>query len=236
MKLSRIVVDRPLKDARLAVGITSLLFAFAYALPSYLEGNGQISDVLFGGVLGLAVVTVGFAATSRTRPMPHPEPRQRLRRGAGAAGIGVGLGLLNLGANRALASLDPRIYDLLIERFDRISPWGATLATPLVEEVVFRLTVLSAFAWIASFVVRNPRGQFITALWVSSFVFGLLHISRPVVGVWPLDQIYLAGVALKSTVLGVALGWVFWRWGLPHAILGHALTNGTHWLCEQLLF
>ena len=220
----------------MAVAVTSLLFAFAYALPPYLEGNGRLSDVLFGGVLGFTVVTVGFAVTSRTRPMPQPDARQRFARVVAAAGAGVGLGLLNLGANRALAFLDPRIYALLIERFGKLSPWGSTLAAPVVEEVVLRLTFLSALAWIASSVVRSPRKQFTTALWVSSFAFGLLHFSRPVPGVWPLDQLYLGGVVLKSGVAGVLLGWVFWRWGLPHAILCHALTNATHFLCEQWLF
>lgn len=232
MTLPRIVVDRPFKDGLAAVGLTSLLFAFAYAL----QGEGQISDVLFGGVLGLIVVTVGFVATSRTRPMPRPNRRQRLVRVMAAVGAGVGLGLLNLGANRALASLDPRIYALLTERFGKLSPWGSTLATPVIEEVVMRLTCLGALAWIISTVVSNPRRQFITALWVSSIVFGLLHAGRPALGVWPLDQLYLGGVVLKSGLLGVFLGWVFWRWGLPYAILCHALVNATHVLCERWLF
>jgi membrane protease YdiL (CAAX protease family) len=125
---------------------------------------------------------------------------------------------------------------LLLERFDRLSPWGSTLAAAVVEEVVMRLAVLSALTWIASSVVSNPRRQFITALWVSSIVFGLLHVGRPALGVWPLDQLYLGGVVLKSSLLGVFLGWVFWRWGLPYAILCHALVNATHSLCEWWLF
>lgn len=165
--------------------------------------------------------------------MPQPDSRQRFVRVVAAAGAGVALGLLNLGANYALASLDPRIYALLIERFGKLSPWGSTFATPVIEEVVMRLTFLSALAWIASSVIRGRRKQFITALWVSSFVFGLLHVDRPVPGVWPVDQLYLAGVALKSGLLGVSLGWIFWRWGLPHAILCHALVNATHFLCDQ---
>lgn len=48
LTLPRIVVDRPFKDALVAVGVTSLLFAFAYALPPYLGGNGQIADLLLG--------------------------------------------------------------------------------------------------------------------------------------------------------------------------------------------
>lgn len=230
MTLPRIIVDRPFKDALVAVGVTSLLFAFAL----YLEDH--ISNVLFGGAIGLAVVTVGFAVTSRSRPIPQTDPRQSYIRVVAAAGAGVGLGLLNLGANRALAFLDPRVHALLVERFGKLSPWGPTLAAPIIEEVMLRLLSLGALAWIAGYVVRDPRNQFATALWVSSFAFGLLHIFRPVPGVWLLDQLYLGGVVLKSALAGVLLGWIFWRWGLPHAILCHALANATHRLCEQLLF
>ena len=129
MPLSRIVVDRPFKDALLAVAVTSLLFAFAFALTLHLEGNGHISHLLLGGVIGFVVAAVGYAAASRSRPMPQPDPRQRFVRLVATAGAGVGLGLLNLGANRAMALLDPRIYALLVERFGEMSPWGSALAS-----------------------------------------------------------------------------------------------------------
>ena len=236
MKLGQVVVDRPFGDALVAVGATSLVFAVAFVLPPYLEGNGRISEVLLGAAVGLVVATVGFAAASRTRPLPQPDPRQRLVRVLGVAGAGVGLGLLNLGANRALASLDPRIYARLVERVGQLSPWTSTLAAPVVEEVVMRLAVLSALAWVTSLVVKRPRKQFIIALWMSSLVFGLLHGSRPALGAWPLDQLYLGGVVLKSGLLGACLGWIFWRWGLPYSILCHALVNGTHVMFERWLF
>ena len=52
-------IDRPFNDALLAVGITTLVFAFAYALPSYFEGDGE--NYTIGGNYGLAIGDGGFA-------------------------------------------------------------------------------------------------------------------------------------------------------------------------------
>ena len=47
---------------------------------------------------------------------------------------------------------------------------------------------------------------------------------------------YLGGVVLKSGLASVLLGWVFWRWGLPHAILSHGAANATHRLLVPIAF
>jgi hypothetical protein len=32
----------------------------------------------------------------------------------------------------------------------------------------------------------------------------------------------------KYTLAGLPLGWIFWRWGLPYAILCHIAANAAH--------
>jgi hypothetical protein len=40
----------------------------------------------------------------------------------------------------------------------------------------------------------------------------------------------------KYTMAGIGLGWIFWRWGLPYAILSHAAVNATHLALQRYLF
>jgi hypothetical protein len=58
---------------------------------------------------------------------------------------------------------------------------------------------------------------------VSASIFGVAHLLRPTIGL-----VHATGVALKHTVAGVLLGWVFWRLGLPYAIVCHAAANAVH--------
>jgi hypothetical protein len=76
----------------------------------------------------------------------------------------------------------------------------------------------------------------VLALVTSAVFFASLHLFRPL----PLDPAlatyYRAALMAKYTVAGAVLGWVFWRWGLPYAILCHALVNATHTALEQFVF
>lgn len=40
----------------------------------------------------------------------------------------------------------------------------------------------------------------------------------------------------KYTLASLPLGWIFWRWGLPYAILCHSMVNATHLLLQPILF
>jgi len=47
---------------------------------------------------------------------------------------------------------------------------------------------------------------------------------------------YRAALLVKYTMAGVALGWTFWRWGLPYSILCHAAVNAVHLALEDRFF
>ena len=51
-----------------------------------------------------------------------------------------------------------------------------------------------------------------------------------------LATLYQSALMVKYTTISTLLGWAFWRWGLPYAILAHAAANGAHLLIEPLGF
>jgi len=145
--------------------------------------------------------------------------------------VGSALGLTNLIANYSVASLDSRIYVRMTEMYARSSAWSGMLATPLLEEIGFRLFLMGGIAWLVSRSTDDRRTVFLVALAVSALVFGPLHLLRPPVGL--LDA---AAVVLKAGGAGLLLGWVFWRWGLPYSIVCHGTTNAIHLLAVPLFF
>ena len=47
---------------------------------------------------------------------------------------------------------------------------------------------------------------------------------------------HATGVVLKDSAAGVLLGWVFWRLGLPYAIVCHGAANAVHRFTWPMLF
>ena len=62
--------------------------------------------------------------------------------------------------------------------------------------------------------VRNEAGvAYPMALWGSAVIFGLVHVpGLSAVGV---------AVLIRATAGGLILGWLYWNWGLAHAVLCH---------------
>lgn len=232
--LKSVVVDRPGPDAALAVGAAWI--AFLMALPLLEREILPFVEMAMAGLGAAALIIVGFAAASRVRPMPRREGTEPLRLLGWSLSLGFMMGLMNLGANLGLASLDPTLRGLLTERFAQLSPWTSVLAGPVVEEVVFRLFLLSVAALVIAQLVEDRRVVFWAALAISALVFGTLHVLRPEPANIDLAWIYRSGVTLKSTVGGLLLGWIYWRWGLGYSIACHSATNGFHVLLEPMAF
>ena len=95
---------------------------------------------------------------------------------------------------------------------------------------------MSAIAWAVSRFTRNSSAMFVTALCGSAVVFALLHLSRPLPGDAALANYYRLALVVKYTLAGLPLGWVFWRVGLPYAIVCHAVGNATHLVVPRFVF
>ncbi len=85
-------------------------------------------------------------------------------------------------------------------------------------------------------VTRRPRLGFAVALVGSALFFTALHLARPMPADPMLANYYRAALLAKYTVLALPLGWIFWRWGLPYAILCHSAINAAHFALQPVLF
>jgi hypothetical protein len=229
-----IIGDRSRKEDAVAVGAAWL--AFLFALPFHQEVQTDVAYILSGGLIGAVLVVSGFSAASRCRPMHPRRGTQRARLAVLALACGTALGIANLGTNVALAMLDPGIRQAMTEWFAGLSPWGTIVAAPVLEEIALRLFFLSVIAWVTAHFTKRPRTIFLVALGVSASVFGVLHLSRPMADQASMSLVHASGIVLKSGAAGILLGWIFWRWGLPYAILCHCAANAAHRLFAPMFF
>jgi membrane protease YdiL (CAAX protease family) len=203
----------------------------------YLQGGvGDAWSFVLAGAIGAVLVVLGLAAASRCRPLPPGGSGNPVRLALLSLAIGTAVGVANLAANWAIAASHPTLRMLLAERMTRIGFVNAVIASPLVEEVVVRLFLMSVSAWLVSRVTRRAGLIFAIALVASALVFAGLHLDRPMPADWMLAGYYRAALLMKYTMAGVALGWSFWRWGLPYSMLCHAAANAAHVVLEGHVF
>jgi membrane protease YdiL (CAAX protease family) len=149
---------------------------------------------------------------------------------------GAALGTANLAANWLIATGDPAIRKVLVERMTTMQPVDALVVSPLIEEVAVRWFFMSAMAWLVFRFSRRATLAFVVALIGSSLVFAVMHLARPFPGDPALDAYYRTTLLMKYTLSGLPLGWIFWRWGLPYAILCHIAANAAHLALQGLVF
>lgn len=216
--------------------------AFVAAWLAFIAGlvlGGDIEDaetLIAAAAGGAALVYFGFAAAARCRVVSPPTSHERTRLAALSLVAGAGLGLANLAANWLIAASDPAIGALMIERLATRQPLHGLVASPLVEEITFRLFLMSGIAWAVSRVSRNATTAFGIALVASSLIFAVLHLERPMPDDPMLANSYRAMLVAKYSLTGVPLGWIFWRWGLPYAFVAHGAANGAHLVVQDLFF
>jgi membrane protease YdiL (CAAX protease family) len=93
------------------------------------------------------------------------------------------------------------------------------------EEILLRLFLFSLLAWLIGFAWRLPDGKpTLGVLWVANIVaavlFGLGHLPTTAALV-TLTPLLVVRALLLNGLLGVAAGYLFWRYGLEAAMLAH---------------
>lgn len=196
--------------------------AFVAALALALPQPPRPAYLLAGAVAGGALILTGFAAASRCRALPEGERPGRAATAAMSLLSGAALGLVLLAVLLALVNAEPalraRFAGRLGEPFWR--PWALAFESSILEEVVFRLFVLSALAWLTSRLFPGTRRSFAVGLVGSALLFALAHLPAWLAAAHASPLLVLGVVALNGTG-GLLFGYVFWRWGLPYAICCH---------------
>jgi membrane protease YdiL (CAAX protease family) len=108
-------------------------------------------------------------------------------------------------------------------------PIAVGIGFPIIEEIHFRLFLMTALAWIvAVFWSDLPNGLSKKAWWVviviQGIAFGALHAATGQGTLWwePRDVQMLLE---PRSVAGVVLGYTYWRWGLETTILAHLIAD-----------
>lgn len=122
----------------------------------------------------------------------------------------------------------PRLPQTMRETIPIPALWKRLLASVyggIDEEILLRLFLLSLLAWLLGFVWHLPSGQPTPgALWLATIlaavIFGLGHLPATAALV-KLTPLLIGRAILLNGVVGVAAGYLFWRYGLEAAILAH---------------
>lgn len=106
--------------------------------------------------------------------------------------------------------------------------WKGLLASfygGIAEEVLLRLFLMSLLVWLGSFLGRTSAGRPASAVsWgaivLAAVLFGLGHL--PVTAaIVPLTPLVVTRAVVLNGVLGIALGWLYWKHGLESAMIAH---------------
>ena len=175
-----------------------------------------------GSVAGAVLVFIGFLAASRCRRIPEHPVRIRVRLVLLSAAAGGVLGLVLVAALVFLAHHEPALHARFANRLSEPAwrPLALAFESSVLEEVVFRLFTMSAIAWLAGRLIRSPGVTLLTSVFLSAILFGLAHLPAWLAAAPPTAPL-IAAVIFLNGIGGGVFGWVFWRWGLPYAIICH---------------
>jgi membrane protease YdiL (CAAX protease family) len=179
-----------------------------------------------GLLLGALLVILGFSAASRCRRISQHSASQRTKLTALAVLAGIAVGSVLLLILVVLAHREPALRARFAGRLGEPTwrPLALGFESSIVEEVVFRLFVMGVVAWLASRFMRYSRRPFFIALVASAVLFGLAHLPAWLATVHATPGL-VATVLLLNGSSGLMFAWLFWRWGLPYAIVCHFMAD-----------
>jgi membrane protease YdiL (CAAX protease family) len=150
------------------------------------------------------------------------------------AGIKVGV-IVGIGVAILTAVSQPWIKAYFVKQTGRPwpsvgnpSPWQSLLGAVyagIAEEIVFRFFLLSVVAWLVSRLWRIrhgtlPAGAFWISNVISALIFGMVHLSGAAQLGLALPPVVVQ-VLLLNGIAGAGLGWLYWKYGLESAMMGH---------------
>jgi Type II CAAX prenyl endopeptidase Rce1-like len=216
----QLLVDRSRKQATLAIAATWFAFCLAAALA--LPQPPNPAQLGLAAVVAAFVVLTGFPAASRVRPLPTHNSPARARLAAWSLLAGAAVGAILVGALVVLARAEPALRARFANRLNE-PIWRAFalgFESSILEEVVFRLFVLSTVTWVLVRLFKRRGWALAGGVTISTVLFGLAHLPAWSAATPPSTALVSAVLLLNGTG-ALLFAWLFWRWGLPYAILAH---------------
>jgi membrane protease YdiL (CAAX protease family) len=100
----------------------------------------------------------------------------------------------------------------------------ASIGAGTIEEVWFRLGLMTTIVWVAAKLARQSVSRQIT-IWFgiacAGVVFGAMHLPLAA-SLGTLTPVSVADVILTGLIYGAVFGWLYWRKGLVAAMTAHA--------------
>lgn len=113
-----------------------------------------------------------------------------------------------------------------------IDLWKRLLAAfygGITEEILLRLFLITLITWVlwkSGLRTKNHPAKlaFWIAIAVAALIFAIAHLPVAIT-IWTLTPIVIIRTILLNSLLGVAFGYLYWRWGLEYAIFSHFLAG-----------
>lgn len=248
-RLDRKIHPSPHRNVALFWAVAGALTALA-VLPYALALNPQAAEelplavlvvgqplqtfalIFLGGWLGLRLGEEIGLDSPFARSLVHgrPMPDHSRRRFGLAVALGVAAGLAILALERYVFGplLPPAKSDLA----QGAALWKGLLGAlygGIAEELLTRLVVMTGVTWALWRIAgrgRRPVPPWVywTGIVVASLAFGLGHL--PVAaGIWQLVPIVVVRTVALNLVGAVGFGYLYWRWGLEHAMVAHFVAD-----------
>ncbi len=148
--------------------------------------------------------------------------RQILRVAAAAAGVGVSIGFLLLLLRVVAADLQSPALPELGHR-GVLGGFLVSVSAAIGEEVWLRLGVMTTLAWLLTKTVGQdnltPRIAW-AAILVSALAFGAIHLPQ-LAAAGAATVFGVTGTMFGNAIVGIACGWLFWKFGIISAIAAH---------------
>jgi len=118
-------------------------------------------------------------------------------------------------------------------------PIAVGVGFPIIEEIHFRLFLMTALVWLTIKLLRAPAGKLSargwwTAIVIQGLMFGAIHAATGEGTLWWEPRAVQMLLEPRS-VAGIVLGYVYWRWGIETSILAHVMADLSV-LCYLTLF
>jgi hypothetical protein len=173
--------------------------------------------------LGQAIGLGSPLARALVYRTPFQSDPKRTLAVACVAGVLVGAALI--GMDKMFAPLMP---PTTLPASPNIDLWKRILACfygGISEELITRLFLMTLIIWVLGKIARkgesSPAFPMIVAGVVgAAILFGLGHLPAAA-QVWPLTPTVVARTVLLNAAAGIPFGFLYWRWGLEHAMCAH---------------